>query len=100
MNSEVTLESIIRADEDRRRVFDAHERMQDHQDWQDFEAARSGLDPYLYDADLERLANECQPDAGQWLEEDDSFKKWSDPNDNSARVFWLQGIPGAGKLTN
>lgn len=100
MNSEVTLESIVRADEDRRKSKDMYERIQDHQDWQSFEAARAGIDPYFYNGDLERLANESSLEAGKWLEEDVSFKKWSDLKNNLARIFWLQGIPGAGKLMN
>jgi hypothetical protein len=100
MNSEVTFESIIRADKDRKTSKDMYESIQEHQDWQSFEAARSGIDPYFYEGDLERLVNESPLEAGRWLEDDASFKKWSDMNNNSARMFWLQGIPGAGKLIN
>ncbi|RFU32920.1 hypothetical protein B7463_g3424, partial [Scytalidium lignicola] len=97
MNEEVTFESVIRAEEDRRRANDVHERAQEHQDWQSFEVARAGLNPHFYDGDLERLAKESPPEAGQWLEEDDSFEKWSNLDNDTTRIFWLQGIPGAGK---
>jgi hypothetical protein len=57
---------------------------------------RAAISPYLYDNDLEAFRRECQVESGQWLEEEDNFKKWSDPDDHSVRLFWLQGIPGAG----
>jgi hypothetical protein len=99
MNSEVTLENVVQAYEARRRAYQESERTHDFQEWQNFECVRTAISPYLYDNDLEALSRECQVESGQWLEEEDDFKKWSDPNDQSSRVFWLQGIPGAGTFS-
>ena len=91
------MESVVQAYEARERAYQEYERMHQFQDWQNFEGVRVALSPYLYDNDLEAFRRECQVESGQWLEEEDNFKKWSDPNDHSVRLFWLQGIPGAGK---
>ena len=96
MNSEVTLESVVQAYEERERAYQEYERTHQFQDWQNFEGVKSAISPYLYDDDLEAFRRECQVESGQWLEEEDNFKKWSDPNDHLVRLFWLKGIPGAG----
>jgi hypothetical protein len=96
MNSEVTLENILQAYDSRERAYMEYDRMHDFQGWQNFEAVRAAIAPYLYDDDLEAFRRECQSESGQWLEEENSFKRWSDPSDQSIRLFWLQGMPGAG----
>lgn len=37
------------------------------------------------------------PATGQWILEEAKVKAWLDPKDSSVPVFWLSGIPGAGK---
>jgi len=37
------------------------------------------------------------PGSGQWLLDDDRFKKWFHPTFCSTPLLWLNGIPGAGK---
>jgi len=96
MNSEVTMESVVQAYEAREKAYQEYERTHQFQDWQNFEGVKAAISPYLYDNDLGAFRRECQVESGQWLEEEDNFKKWSDPNDRSVRLFWLQGIPGAG----
>jgi hypothetical protein len=98
MNSEVTLENILQAYDSRERAYMEYDRMHDFQDWQNFETVKAAMAPYLYDDDLEAFRRECQSESGQWLEEENSFKRWSDPSDHSVRLFWLQGMPGAGTL--
>lgn len=97
LNSNVTLEDVIRADEARERAYQEYERTHQFQDWQNFETVKAAIAPCLYDDYLEYLSRECGSESRQWLEDEDDFKKWSDPNDQSVRLFWLQGIPGAGK---
>jgi hypothetical protein len=96
MNSEVTLENIVQAYEARERAYHEYERTHQFQDQQNFEDAKCALMPYLYDEDLENFGRECQVGSGQWLQEEDRFKSWSDASEQSIRLFWLQGIPGAG----
>lgn len=38
------------------------------------------------------------PGTGHWLFDDDAFKTWYDPLSTAGLVFWLYGIPGAGRL--
>ena len=80
MNSEVTLESIAQAYEAREKAYQEYERTHQFQDLQNFEAVRAAISPYLYDSELEAFRRECQVESGLWLEEEDNFKKWSDPN--------------------
>src|SRR5271170_6784620 len=96
MNSEVTLENIVQAYEARERAYQEYERTNQFQDWQNFECVKAAISPYLYDGDLEAFRRECQVESGQWLEEEENFRKWSDPNDHSVPLFWIHGIPGAG----
>ncbi|KAI9654109.1 MAG: hypothetical protein M1821_006820 [Bathelium mastoideum] len=37
------------------------------------------------------------PNAGSWLLEHPRFKQWFSPDDCTASLLWLSGIPGAGK---
>jgi hypothetical protein len=96
MNSEVTLENVVQAYEARERAYREYERTHQFQDWQNFEDVKLALIPHLYDGDLEKFGRECQIGSGQWLQEEDRFKIWADAKDHSVRLFWLQGIPGAG----
>jgi hypothetical protein len=98
LNSEVTREDIVRADEARETAYQEYERTHQFQDWQNFEMVKAAIAPCLYDDYLELLSKEYKSESGQWLEGENDFKKWSDPNNHSIRCFWLQGIPGAGKL--
>ena len=97
MNCEVTLVNIVQAYDAREKAHQEYERNHQFQDWQNFEGVKTAISPYLYDNDLEAFRRECQVEPGKWLEEDQNFKKWSDPNDLSVRLFWLHGIPGAGR---
>ena len=96
MNSEVTIESVAQAYEAREKAYQEYERTHRFQDWQNFEGVKAAVSPYLYDNELEAFRREYQVEPGQWLEDEDDFKKWLDPNDHSVRRFWLQGIPGDG----
>lgn len=37
------------------------------------------------------------PNSGRWILEEPKVKDWFDPADSSLPIFWLSGIPGAGK---
>jgi hypothetical protein len=36
--------------------------------------------------------------SGRWILEEPKIKDWLDPKDSSVPIFWLNGIPGAGKM--
>ncbi|KAI1339051.1 hypothetical protein F5Y15DRAFT_416361 [Xylariaceae sp. FL0016] len=60
---------------------------------------RQWLSPY--DSNLEQIScikeKENFPQSGQWLLNDDLFKKWYGPLYCVNPLLWLNGIPGAGK---
>ena len=37
------------------------------------------------------------PNTGAWILKESSVQDWLDPTESSVPVFWLNGIPGAGK---
>lgn len=37
------------------------------------------------------------PDSGRWILKEPKVKDWLDPANSSVPIFWLHGIPGAGK---
>lgn len=49
--------------------------------------------------DQEAFASARQdiPDSGRWILGEPKIKDWLDPKDSSVPIFWLNGIPGAGK---
>ncbi|KAK4221419.1 hypothetical protein QBC38DRAFT_492123 [Podospora fimiseda] len=94
--------SIVRFQELQQLRVLAETKFQDIQDeyvrrrWTD---AQRWLTPYNSHLQQEICAaarNEC-PGSGQWLLNDNRFKKWFDPLFCSTPLLWLNGIPGAGK---
>lgn len=56
----------------------------------------SSADP-SEDHDAFLKAKEDFPDTGQWILRDPKIMEWLDASDCSVPMFWLNGIPGAGK---
>jgi hypothetical protein len=98
MIGEVTLTDIVKAHEAREQAVEKYTRDEEFQRRQDFESVKQSLLPKLYDDELEEFSKRRCPHSGEWLESDDQFSRWLDPKDKSQRLFWLQGIPGAGML--
>ena len=98
MIGEVTLADIRKAHEAREQALKRYTRDEDFQRRQDFEAVKQGLRPKLYDDELEGYRRIHCPGTGEWLDSNDQFCRWLDPKNKSQRLFWLQGIPGAGML--
>ena len=38
------------------------------------------------------------PSTGQWILSEPKVRDWLDPDEASVPMFWLNGIPGAGKM--
>jgi len=96
LDGEVTMAHITEAQAARVRAYREYEEARESQLHQDFALATSSLSPQLYDLELETLLGNCSAQAGEWLHKQESFRKWSDPNDLSTRFLWFEGIPGAG----
>lgn len=96
MTDEVTLENIsgayrARVEDMKRwqREFEFHER-------QDFKSVEDYISPRLYDDELDRLQRTICERTGRWIQREKTLKRWIDTSDESTKVVWLQGIPGAG----
>jgi hypothetical protein len=98
LSNEATLASMMQAQIDRENSLKTYENQYEFQMRQDFEAAMSSLNPRLYDKDLDRCKRQMNPESGNWLNNNQSFKAWLDQTDKSTQVLWLQGIPGAGEI--
>ena len=96
MDSEVTLAHIKEAYAARVDAQDKFERDQEYEERMEFQIIMNSLSPQLYDAQLERIKQRCFMEAGKWIEQDNDFSEWQDPSNQSAKVLWLMGIPGAG----
>ena len=92
----MTLVLITEAYAARVSTYEKFERDQKHDEQMDFQNIMISLCPHLYDAELETIRKRCSIPAGKWLETDRQFLEWQDASNQSARVLWLTGIPGAG----
>lgn len=55
------------------------------------------LGPVDYDAFLAKLRSPYSTITGLWFVQENGVQEWLDKTDNSKRLLWLTGIPGAGK---
>jgi len=97
MTEEVTLEHIIQAHSARQHANAEIERNRELQETRLFHGLLSDLKIELYDADLETLVRSCPPNSGEWILDNEDYKKWSNSSGSTNSRFWLQGIPGAGE---
>ena len=100
MDREVTLAEITEAYAARKSAYDKYERDQEHDERMEYQLILNSLSPQLYDAQLERTKQRCFTQAGKWLDTDKHYLEWQDIFNQSARVLWLTGIPGAGSSTS
>ena len=96
MDSEVTLVHITEAYAARASTYDKYEKDQEYDERMEFRHIMTSLSPRLYGDELERITQRCSIAAGKWLETDKHFSDWQDASNQSERILWLTGIPGAG----
>lgn len=65
---------------------------------QEYNAIKANVNPATYDDRLDGYHSHVCEGTGKWLLEDSVFKRWLDQADQTTRVLWIQGIPGAGGL--
>ncbi|KAK5987844.1 hypothetical protein PT974_11978 [Cladobotryum mycophilum] len=97
MRNQVRLEHIREEHEHRQRAFEHFETTQRSNRRQEYNIIKTDLSPKSYDTELYRIRGGFCEGTGNWLKQDNDFKKWLDVDDRSIRILWLQGIPGAGK---
>ncbi|KAM0492509.1 hypothetical protein ACHAP8_009864 [Fusarium lateritium] len=88
--------ALIWAEKDRERDLEEYERQFEFRQLQEFEMVRNSLNARLYDQDLESLKRRASLGSGDWLEQHLTYQKWINMQDNSSKLLWLHGIPGAG----
>ncbi len=98
MRNEVTFKHIKEEYEARAKALSHYDQESEFRASQQFQALKTYASPTLYDERLDWLLNRSCRDSGQWLARDQSFLDWLDMSNQSTRLLWLQGIPGAGRL--
>ncbi|UKZ56611.1 hypothetical protein TrVGV298_010450, partial [Trichoderma virens] len=97
MRNNVRLEHLREENEYRQRAFEHFEATQKSNLRQEYNTIKTDLSPSYYDTELYRIRGQVCKGTGNWLKQASDFKKWFDGNDDSTRILWLCGIPGAGK---
>ncbi|RYP52172.1 hypothetical protein DL768_002614 [Monosporascus sp. mg162] len=97
MRNKVTFEHIKEEHEARVRSLAHYEQANEFHEDQIFDALRTRFCPSTYDKRLDWLRNRACEGAAKWLLNDRAFTEWLDTSNQSTRLLWLQGIPGAGK---
>lgn len=96
MRTKVNLEHIREEHEHRQRAYDHFEATKKSSTCQEYNIIKTDISPKSYGADLYRIRSQVCAGTGNWLKQDGDFKKWLDLDDDSTRLLWLCGIPGAG----
>lgn len=97
MRNKVRLEHLREEYEHRQRAFDHFEAAQKSNMRQEYNIIKTDISPRFYDAELYRIRGQICTGTGNWLKQASDFKKWLNGDDDSTRILWLCGIPGAGK---
>ena len=100
LNSEVTVASISDAYAAHSLALKEYEINQEHREQQQFESLKTSLSPRLYDDELERISERSCRNTNQWVYQEDVICKWCSCNGDNVPILWLNGIPGAGKLSH
>lgn len=96
LNEYVTTDQITQEHDARRLAYEARHAEETMNGEKDYETVRNYIAPRFYDEELEKLHRGINPESGNWLHENDSFRRWLDTEDSKMGILWLQGIPGAG----
>jgi hypothetical protein len=98
MRNEVRLEHIQAEHSARLQALQHFERTEKSLLRQDYHTIEAGISPRTYDGKLDWLYGRTCEGTGKWLLKDATFVKWLEPADQSLKILWLQGIPGAGEF--
>jgi len=96
LRDNVTFEDIRRAEEARAATFRKFREDEARRSKEKFQALETAINPRMYDDRLSWLDRRMCPGTSDWLGQDREFCKWLDKSDQTIRLLWLQGIPGAG----
>lgn len=96
MRNEVRLEHIRTEHQARIQALEHFERSEKADRSQEYHSIRTFINPKGYEDTFDRIRGRVYPDTGAWLLRDKTFSQWLKAS-ASNRIFWLKGIPGAGK---
>lgn len=96
LNEYVTTDQITHEYDARQLAYEARHNEDKINGNKDYETARNYIAPRFYEEELEKFHKGINPESGNWLHENDGFKRWLDTDDLTMGTLWLQGIPGAG----
>ena len=96
MRKEVELEHIREAHGLRLMALDHFKNAERSHRLQQYQAIKADINPRTYDDKLNWYHGRVCKGTGKWLFADSTFKRWLDQADQTTRVLWIQGIPGAG----
>lgn len=96
LNRDVRLEHIQEAHTALLQARDHYEKTEKSFRRQEYQAIKISVSPTTYEDELYLLGTRVCQGTGRWLLRDATFVRWLDKTDDSTRILWLQGIPGAG----
>jgi hypothetical protein len=99
MRNEVRLEHIQAEHQARTQALEHFRNSELADRTQEYQSLKADISPKFYGDKLYWLRGRRCSGSGNWLLTDKSFVKWLDVSDKSTRNIWLEGIPGAGKLS-
>jgi hypothetical protein len=97
MKDEVTLQRIRDEHAARQLALEHYDHEAFFRLRRDFDSNQAKIAPKMYYDKLNRLRETICDGTGEWLMKDATFVSWMDMANSSAKVLWLQGIPGSGK---
>ena len=98
LRKEVQLEHIQQEYDSRLRSLEHFESTEKAHRRQEYRGIQTDISPSTFDEKLNWLHIRRCEGTGGWIFKDQAFTKWVDPTDNSVKLLWLQGIPGAGTV--
>jgi hypothetical protein len=98
LRREVRLEHIQEAHSAQQQALEHYEKTEKSFRRQEYQSIRTNIAPRAYEDRLNTFQARLCQGTGRWLLRDETFVKWLDMTDQSLKVLWLQGIPGAGRF--
>jgi hypothetical protein len=84
--------------EARQRELDHFARQEEINRRQEYDSIERAMQPAKYGEKLDYLCGRIFEGTGDWLIQDPDVNKWLGATNDSPKVIWLRGIPGAGKI--
>lgn len=97
LREEITLVDIKEAKEDRTRSLRHFEKVRSAEESRQYSALKANTATTHYQDRLDWFRNRSVPGCGTWLFREAEFLSWESSRETKTSLFWLRGMPGAGK---